>query len=114
MSGISGPSGLASQQAAKQAGDAAFFATLLRNEQKREAANAEAKKAEQKPVTVTLGGNAITLEGEAASELVGVLSGGAAAFEASPGETFDLPGGIKATGAELSAALATLILAGKA
>lgn len=114
MTSISGSSGLASLQAAKQAGDAAFFADLLRNQEKREAAKAEAKQAEQKPVTVTLGGVAVTLEDEAARELATVLSAGAALFEASPDQSFDLPSGGTATGAELSAALATLILAGKA
>lgn len=114
MTIVSGSSGAASLQAAKQAGDAAFFATMLRNEEKREAAKQEARKAEEKPVTVTLGGNAVTLEGDAAGNLATLLSGGAAAFEANPGQSFELPGGGTATGAELSAALATLILAGKA
>jgi hypothetical protein len=113
MTSISGSSGLASLQAAKQAGDAAFFANLVRKEQIREVAKQEAQKAEEKPVTVSLGGNAVTLEGDAAGELATVLSGGAELFEANPGQSFQLPGGGTATGAELSAALATLILAGK-
>lgn len=114
MTSVSGPSGIASLQAAKEAGDAAFFATLLRNEEKRAIAKQEAKIAEQKPVTVTLGGVAITLSDEAARELVAVLTAGAELFKANPDQLFDLPSGGKATGLELSTALATLILAGKA
>lgn len=114
MTNISGSSGLATQQASKQAADADFFARLMRKEEMREAAKQEAIKAQEKPVTLTLGSNIVTLENDAAEELATVLAAGAELFEASPGESFDLPGGGTATGAELSSALATLILAGKA
>lgn len=114
MSSVSGASGQASLQAAKQAGDAAFFASLVQNAQKREAASAQAMKAEQAPVTLTLGGNAITLESGAASELAMLLTPNSDLYNANPGQLFDLPGGGQATGLELSTALATLILEGKA
>lgn len=119
MTSVSGTSGTASLQAAKEAGKAAFFAELWRKEElnkavKAEEAKAEAQQAAQKPVTVTLGGVAVTLEHEAAKELTAVLAAGAELLEASPSEEFELPSGVTATGAELTAALAALILAGKA
>jgi hypothetical protein len=114
MTSIAGSNGLASLQAAKQEGDAAFFANLMRNEEKREAAKKEAEVAEQKPVTINLGGNALTLSDEPARELTALLQSGASLFEASPAQVFSLPNGMTATGAELEAALSTLILAGKA
>lgn len=114
MTTVAGTGGLASLQAAKEAGDAAFFATLMRNEQKREAAKIESIKAEQKPITLTLGGVAVTLSDQEARELAAELSASIELFNANPDQVFGLSNGLTATGIELSTALATLILAGKA